>query len=89
MCYSCNVAAKTLECEALAEAGVRHRMREYYLPMFESFLETTNQREEARALDCGCGNGIYRHESATEAHRTSEGTEQASSSDDAVSHHNL
>ncbi len=58
MCFRCDIAAKTLECEALAEAGVRHRMREYYLPMFESFIDKTGRADSARALDAGCGNGV-------------------------------
>ena len=57
--HACDIAAKTLECEALTEAGVRHRMGEYYIPLFKSFqAENALRGSDVRALDCGCGNGV-------------------------------
>lgn len=50
---------KICECEELAEAGVAYRMKSFYLPRVQAFLKLRGLRfQQARVLDCGCGNGI-------------------------------
>ena len=41
------------------EAGVRHRMEHFYIPLFHGFcLEQRLHPGQVRVLDCGCGNAI-------------------------------
>jgi SAM-dependent methyltransferase len=40
------------------ELGVRHRILNYYLPLFQNCCESRSlQPEQVRILDCGCGGG--------------------------------
>jgi SAM-dependent methyltransferase len=41
------------------EAGVRHRMEHFYIPLFQGFCEEHRLHpSQVRVLDCGCGNAI-------------------------------
>jgi len=41
------------------ETGVRHRIQNFYVPLFEEFCRDHRcERRQVRILDCGCGNGL-------------------------------
>lgn len=52
------VQAAHLQALCDEEVGVRHRIQNYYLPLFLQHAKSTRQAPESmRVLDCGCGNG--------------------------------
>ena len=47
------------EKEAAEERGVRHRMENFYLPLFREFIAQHGKNNGGvRVLDCGCGTGL-------------------------------
>ena len=47
------------EKQAAEERGVRHRMDNFYLPLFREFVGQSGRgADRVRVLDCGCGTGL-------------------------------
>ena len=45
--------------QAAEERGVRHRMENFYLPLFREFVGQSGlSADRVRVLDCGCGTGL-------------------------------